>query len=172
MGLFSDKVMDEPLHFGEIYYIWEHLMKAKGCMSKFQLLKNHTEDQELRDFIADMNKNLIETEIKYLDEVLLENGIETPPDAKDVPLAETNSIPTGARFTDMEVASCIANDLKTAMTSTSMIIGLSTNDDITKFFAQHHNQLVKFGGILLKMMKKNCWLIKPPVATAALANTR
>ena len=163
INLFNKSEDEMTLHLGEIYHTWEHLNMSKSCMSKFSLLKNHTDDKDLKKFIDDIQRNMIKPEIKDLEEILLDNGIEIPPSAKKHPRINAETIPPGGRFSDKEIANCIANDLKQAMTSSSMVISLSTNEKLAMFFAKHHEQIVKYGGKMLKLMKEKEWITIPPL---------
>ncbi len=163
MGILTGNQHGEPLNYGEVFHVWSHLLKAKGCRVKYQLLSNHTEDKELKRFIQDITQNIIEPEIKSMDNLLRENGAELPPAPADKPKCEPNTIPSGARFTDAEIASCISNDIKMSLADTSLIIGLSTREDVAQLFAQHHMQLVQYGGKILKLMKDKGWLVLPPL---------
>jgi spore coat protein CotF len=98
-----------------------------------------------------------------MDSLLKENGIEPPPAPADKPLCRPEAIPAGAKFADAEIASCISNDLNMNLADTSLMISLSTREDIAQFFAKHHMQLVQYGGKMLKMMKNKGWIISPPL---------
>ena len=165
MNLFNKNEKNKTLHYGEIYHCWEHLNMAKSCMGKFSLLYNHTEDRDLKSLIEDMRTNLVNPEINKLEQVLLDNGIEIKNNTKERPKIKASSIPTGARFSDMEIASCIANDIKQAMASSNMVVSISTNEDLAMFFSKHYNELVKYGGKMLRLMKEKEWLAKPPLKT-------
>ena len=151
-----------PFHAGEKYLIWDHLLKAKGCQSKYQLLKNHADDEELIDYLADLAESMVKEEVENLEKFLLENGVQPPPGAPANPPAARNEIPAGARFSDQEITMCVYHDLASAMAQTSQIISIAVRVDIGKMFAVHHQEIVKYGGTLLKLMKKKGWLVEPP----------
>ena len=151
-----------PLHAGEKYMIWDHLLKAKGCQSKYQLLKNHSEDGELIDYLTDLAENMVKEEVQNLEKFLLENGVQPPPGSPAHPQTARNDIPPGARFSDQEITMCVYHDLASAMTQTSQIISIAVREDVGKMFAAHHQEIAKYGGTLLKLMKKKGWLVEPP----------
>lgn len=159
------KAKNEYLHYGEVFNIWAHLSKAKGCLVKYQLLINHCEDKELAAWIKTLTDNVVIPEIKKMETILKDNGIDIPPTPKEKPKADYDSIPIGARFMDAEIASCVSNDLKMNLVACSQIIGLSIREDIGKMFAMHHAELVKYGHDLLNLTKKKGWLVKPPSHT-------
>ena len=164
MEIFN-KTKDEFLHYGEVFNIWTHLSKAKGCLVKYQLLINHCEDTELSKFINNMIDNVVTPEIKKMEKILKENGIDIPPTPQEKPKADFDKIPVGARFMEPEIATCISNDIAMNLVACSQIIGLSIREDIGSIFAAHHVELVKYGHDLLNIMKKKGWLIKPPLHT-------
>ncbi|MTI69631.1 MAG: DUF3231 family protein [Firmicutes bacterium] len=152
-----------PMHYGEIFHIWTHLMGSKECVGKFQMLSNHVEDKDLKKIIEDIIENMIKPEIKELDEILKENGIELPPCSQEKPEVEFESIPKGARMEDKDSAYCVYNDLTKNLVNCSQIIGLSIRSDISKIFLDHHQDIARYGSKLLKLMKDKEWLEKPPL---------
>lgn len=164
MDIFN-KTKDEFLHYGEVYNIWTHLSKAKGCLVKYQILINHCEDCELSSFIKSMIDNVIIPEIEKMESILKDNGINIPPTPQEKPKADFDNIPIGARFQDPEIASCVSNDISMNLVASSQIIALSIREDIGKLFATHHMQLVKYGHDLMNIIKKKGWLVKPPLHT-------
>lgn len=154
------------LHYGEVYNLWSHLTKAKGCLAKYQTLINHCEEPELASFMQKMLENVVEPEIKKLATVLKDNGVETPPTPQEKPSVDFSSIPMGGRFKDPEIAMCVANDLAMNLTACSQIVALSIREDISKMFVAHHAELVKYGHDLQKIMLKHGWLVIPPLHPA------
>lgn len=47
MGIMSRNPKEEPLHYGEVFTIWSHLLSNNGMVAAYQTLYNHTGDQEL-----------------------------------------------------------------------------------------------------------------------------
>jgi hypothetical protein len=90
-----------------------------------------------------------------------------PPAPQERPQIDSSQIPVGARFSDMEIASCVSHDIAIALVECSQIIGISYREDIAMLFAKHHQQLVILGGKLLKLNKKNAWLAIPPMHGSA-----
>ena len=163
MGLLEKSSKDEFLHYGEVFNIWTHLAKAKGCLVKYQLLINHCDDDELSDFVKAMIDEVIIPEIKSMEEILKNNGVEIPPTPQEKPKADYDSIPVGGRFANQEIATCVHNDISMNLVACSQIIGISLREDIGKMFASHHMELVRYGGKLLKLMKEKGWIVNPPL---------
>lgn len=154
---------ETALHAGEKYMVWDHLMKAKGCQSKYQLLKNHAEDPELIAFLDDITAGMVKKEVDHLESFLLRNGVEPPPGTPPNPRADSSKIPSGARFSDQEIAMCVYHDLAGAMASSTQTVSIAVREDVGRMFAAHHQEIAMQGAMLLKLMKKKGWLVEPPV---------
>ncbi len=163
MGLLSGNQKLEPMHYGEVFSVWKHLLMAKGCVAKYQFLINHAGDKDLKKYMKNMITKVIRPEIDTLDKLLKENGVMPPPAPQERPEIDGEDIPVGARFSDMEIANCVSHDIALALVECSQIIGLSYREDVALIFAQHHQQLVKQGGQLLKLNKEKGWLVIPPL---------
>lgn len=163
MGVLTGDQKKEPMHYGEIFLGWTHLLRAKGCLAKYQLLINHGEDKDLTEFINSMINEVIKPEIEKGDKLFKDNGIMPPPAPPEKAKVEAEKIPPGARFTDQEIATCVSHDIAIGLVECSKIIGISYREDIAMMFAKHHGQLVIFGGRLLKLIKEKGWLVLPPL---------
>lgn len=163
MSFFGDNSKEQPMHYGEVYNTWSHLMMAQGCVAKYQFLYNHCGDEQLRKLIQNMMENLIKPEVRQLQNLLKENGVTLPPAPQERPFAEPDRIPPGARFTDQEIATCISNDIATSLVSCSQIIGLSHRMDIARMFALHHADIMRYGAQLMQIMRQKGWLVSPPL---------
>lgn len=163
MGIISGKQKLEPLHSGEVFLIWKHLLMAKGCIAKYQFLINHACDQDLIKFMQDMIEGTVRPEVASLENLLKDNGIMPPPAPPERPGLDSADIPVGSRFSDMEIATCVSHDIAMAMVECSQIIGVSYREDIGLLFAKHQQELVKLGGKLLKLNKAKGWLVMPPL---------
>lgn len=163
--MFNNNGKNEFLHYGEVFNIWTHLSKAKGCYVKYQTLINHCGDKELSIFIKSMIDDVVVPEIKKMETILKSNGVDIPPTPQEKPKADFQNIPAGARFLDSQIATCVLNDITMNLVACSQIIGLSLREDIGKMFAAHHMELVRYGHNLLNIIKNKGWLVKPPLHT-------
>lgn len=50
MGILSGNPKDEPMHYGEIYSVWQLSALAKGSVSFYQACLNHAGDKELKKY--------------------------------------------------------------------------------------------------------------------------
>lgn len=48
MGILSGNPKNEPMHYGEIFSIWQCSVAAKGAVSCYQAYLNHAGDQDLK----------------------------------------------------------------------------------------------------------------------------
>lgn len=163
MGVLSGNPQDEPMHYGEVFGVWSYLTAAKGTLARYQLLINHTGDQDLRRFIDDMIRNMVKPEIEQTENLLKANGVALPPAPPERPVAALESIPPGARINDMEASTSIGTDLAAGMVACSQAIGQSIREDIGMMFAQFHQKKVQYAGQLLRLNKEKGWLVVPPL---------
>ena len=163
MGILSGNPKNEPMHYGEVYKTWLYLGASQALASGYQVLLNHAGDDDLKKFIKDKIENVIKPEIKQLQELLRENGVELPPESPARPEADLEQIPSGARFTDHEIAATLSADLAAGLISCSTIIGQCIREDIGMMFVKFHATKVEYGAKLLRMKKDKGWIIPPPL---------
>lgn len=77
MGVLDGNPKHEPMHYGEIFTLWESSMAAKMILSCYQLFTYHAGDKDLKEILKDL-MDQAKLEIKELDKLLMDNGI-TPP---------------------------------------------------------------------------------------------
>lgn len=162
MGILSGNPKDEPMHYGEIYSIWQFSTAAKGCISSARLYHYHVGDKDLKQYISDVI-NQAELEASECDAMLKQNGIAPSPVMPERPEAKLEDIPVGARFTDQEVAVMLAASNSAGLVSCSTIMGMSIREDIGALFAKYHATKAALGLRILKMSKEKGWLIPPPL---------
>ncbi|WP_025688927.1 DUF3231 family protein [Paenibacillus zanthoxyli] len=162
MGILSGNSKDEPMHYGEIYSVWQSSMVAKGTVSFYRAYLNHAGDKELKKILGNLIDQA-ELEISECDKLLLDNGIATAPVLPERSEAKLEDIPVGARFTDPEIAAKIAADNAAGLVACSQIMGQSIREDIGALFAKYHLTKAALGARILKMNKEKGWLIPPPL---------
>lgn len=162
MGILDGNPKDEPMHYGEIFSIWENSMVAKGAVSCYQAYLNHAGDNDLKKILRDM-LDQAHTEIKELDELLTDNGIAPAPILPERPEVKLEDIPAGARFTDPEIAAKIAIENSAGLVACSAVMGMSIREDIGALFAKYHLAKTALGVKILRMVKEKGWLIPPPL---------
>lgn len=162
MGVLNGNPTDEPMHFGEIFCVWQCSMMAKGSLSCYQAYLNHAGDKDLKKMLDDLIDQA-KLEIKECDTLLTVNGIVPAPILPDRPPVKLEDIPAGARFTDPEIASKIAADNATGLVACSQAMGQSIREDITALFAKYHLNNSVLGLRILQMNKDKGWLIPPPL---------
>ncbi|AZN42669.1 DUF3231 family protein [Paenibacillus albus] len=162
MGILSGNPKDEPLHYGEIFAIWQASTTAKGCVSSYSALKFHTGDKDLRAILEDGIRQA-QLEINELDEILIANGITPTPKLPERPEAKLEEIPIGARFADQEVAAKVSADLAAGLVAASTAMGMSIREDIGALFGKYHVTKAALGVTILRLSKEKGWLIPPPL---------
>jgi len=162
MGILSGNPKDEPLHYGEIYNIWQFSTAAKVCISVYRLYSFHAGDKDLKEVIEDVI-NQAELEVSECDTILHANGIATSPSLPKRPEAKLEEIPVGARFSDQELSVIVAADLAGGLAGCSAITGTSIREDVGALFAKYHDTKAVLGLRILKLAKEKAWLIPPPL---------
>lgn len=162
MGILSGNPKDEPLHYGEIYGIWQYSTAAKGFISSAQLYLNHAGDKDLKNIIKDMINNA-EIEYKECDQILTDNGIGTSPSLPSRPQVALEDIPVGARYTDPEIVAMCAAANSGGMVACSQVMGTAIREDIASNFGKYHTTKASLGLQLLRLSKEKGWIVPPPL---------
>lgn len=162
MGILSGNPKDEPLHYGEVYNVWNFSLAAKGAVSCYQSFLSHAGDKDLKKVIEDMIHEA-KHEAKECDVLLNDNGIVPAPALPDKPKANLEDIPVGARFSDPEIAAAISMDNSFGLVTCSQVMGSSLREDVAALFAKYHVAKTAMGVRLLEMNKEKGWLIPPPL---------
>lgn len=162
VGVLDGNPKKEPLHYGEIYNIWQFSMKAKGCVSSYRAFRYHAGDKDLKEVLGDLI-NQAELEASECDKILTSHGIVPFPALPLRPEAKLEDIPVGARFTDQEIAPMLAADSSMGLVACSQIMGSSIREDIGALFAKYHATKAALGLRILRMSKDKGWLVPPPL---------
>lgn len=162
MGILDGNPKDEPMHYGEVFSVWEASKTAKGTVSCYQAYLNHAGDKELKKILDDLIDQA-KLEIKECDALLTDNGIAPAPVLPERPDAKLEDIPIGARFMDQEIAAKIAVETAVGLVACSSIIGQCIREDIGALFAKYHATKMALGLRILRLSKEKGWLIPPPL---------
>lgn len=162
MAILGGNPKDEPLHYGEIFGIWQCSTKGKGALSAFQAYLNHTGDKDLRKILDDLIDQTTR-EIKEADELLLANGIPPVPALPERPPADLEAIPVGARFSDPEIAAAVAASIAMGLVECSQLIAISIREDIGALYLKNHGLKAALGARVLRLLKDKGWLVPPPL---------
>lgn len=164
MGILSGNPQDEPLHVGEIYSLWSHLLETKAYLVTLQIFINHTGDQDLKEFLQEFSENCIKQEEHQVETILKENGIRLPPSPPDRPNVHVSDIPAGARFNDPEIAFLVGKELVAGKILCSYIMGMAIREDIASMYKEFHLQKADYQDKLLTINKDKGWLVPPPLS--------
>lgn len=162
MGILSGNPKDEPLHYGEVYDVWQFSMQAKGFISAYRAYQYHAGDSDLKKLLGDLIDQA-ELEASECDSLLTHNGIVPSPTLPDRPEVKVQDIPVGARFSDQEIAPMIAAAASMGLVACSQIMGKSIREDVGALFAKYHATKAALGLRILRTSKEKGWLIPPPL---------
>ncbi|MEK4188658.1 DUF3231 family protein [Paenibacillus sp. FSL L8-0494] len=161
-GILGGNPKEEPMHYGEIFTVWQASMVAKGALSCYRAYMYHTGDNDLKKILGTLIDQA-ELEISECDTLLSQQGIASAPLMPNRPDAKLEDIPAGARFTDPEIAAKLAADNATGLVACSQAMGQSIREDIGALFAKYHLTKAAIGLKILHLTKKKGWLIPPPL---------
>lgn len=162
MGILSGNPTEEPMHYGEVYLTWSHLLANNGMIDLYQGFYNHAGDEELKKLIKEGIQG-IKNENQEIENLLKANGIALPPTPPERPEANLEEIPVGARFNDVEIAAILSTDVSKGLVICSTIIGQSIREDIGMMYGQFHMKKAQFGVKVLHLNKEKGWLLPPPL---------
>ncbi|WNS47103.1 DUF3231 family protein [Paenibacillus sp. MMS20-IR301] len=162
MGIFGGSPHDEPMHYGEIYNVWQASMVAKVAISTYRAYLIHAGDKDLKKIIEALIDQA-ELEVSECDTLLTKNGIATVPNPPGRPAARLEDIPAGARFADTEIFASISTAIATGLVACSQAMAQSIREDVGALFAKYHLTKAALGSRILKLSKEKGWLIPPPL---------
>lgn len=129
MGILSGNPKEEPMHYDEVFGAWSYLLSANGLIAGYQVLTNHTGDEDLRKLLNEAIDQC-KQEKREIEALLKENGVALPPAPPETPNACLNDIPSGARINDPEIAAMLSRDTATGLVACSTMIGQAIREDI------------------------------------------
>ncbi len=162
MGILGGNPKDEPMHYGEIFAVWQASTTARSAISCYQAYHYHAGDKDLKKILDDLIDQA-KLEVKELDYLLTHNGIAPAPIMPERPPAKLEDIPAGARFTDPEIAFKIAADTSMGLVACSQTMGQCIREDIGVLFGKYHLTKAALGVRILNMSKEKGWLVPPPL---------
>lgn len=163
MGILSGDQQNEPMHFGEVFAVWNYALGSQAMKAGYQTFINHTGDQDLKRFLEDTIQNVIQPEIDQTTQLLKDNGVQLPPAPPERSGANLEDIPPGARFNDPEIAAAVSRDYAAGLVACSKAMGQCTREDIAAMFGAFHMKKAQYAGQLLKINKDKGWLVLPPL---------
>ncbi len=163
MGILSGNPQNEPLHYGEVFDIWNALLTVQGAIAGYQVYINHTGDQELKKFLNNLIENDMNSEVEELKVLLKVNGVSLPPAPPERPVASIEDIPPGARINDAEIAAAVSAGLAAGLVTCSQVMGKCLREDVGMLFGQFHMKKAQAGVALLRLSKKKGWIVLPPL---------
>jgi len=162
VGILSANPKVEPMHYGEVYMLWNFVFAQKGMIAAYQTLLNHAGDMDLQEVLVD-KINDMKHEVEEVSDVLKANGIVLPPTPPERASADLEKIPAGARFNDVEIAAMVSKNNAMSLVECSTIMGQSIREDIGVMFARFHTRGAAYGLRLLRLNKTKAWLVPPPL---------
>lgn len=150
-----------PLHIGEVMSLWTYLILLQESNHFVEIGINTTTDDDLLEALnhswTDCDKQI--NEIKKLFKT---EGISLPNTSEPKPKSEPNSIPSGVKLTDDEIANGLVMKSTNAIAFCGLSLSQALRTDIGIMWYQFFNTKVKFGTYYMPIMRKRGWLKVPP----------
>lgn len=162
MGILNGNPKNEPLHYGEVFGAWSYLVSKNGLIAGYSTLANHVGDKDLKSLLQDIIRGA-KQEKEKVEDLLKVSGVALPPASPEKPVANSEAIPVGARFTDPEIAAMLARDNALCLAACSQMMGQSVREDIGAMFLGFHTNATQTGLRILRMNKEKGWIIPPPL---------
>ncbi|UUZ81219.1 DUF3231 family protein [Paenibacillus sp. P26] len=123
---------------------------------------NTSTDKELIELFEE-GRTIARSHEKQLTDLLKQEGIPLPDGPQAKPLSEPNAIPTGAKFTDKELANALAINIAYVATLCAQASIQSLRSDIGLMFFKFLAEKTMFGTKVKTTMHKRGWLKLPPL---------
>lgn len=162
MGILDGNPQNEPLHYGEVYTMWSHLLANHGAIAASQTYVNHIGDADLKKLAVEGIEGM-KGENNQIEQILKANGVGLPPAPPERPSANLEEIPVGARFSDPEISAGLSKTTGEALVACSQAMAQCVREDIALMYGQFHMAKAQFGAKLLKLNKSKGWLVPPPL---------
>lgn len=165
MALLGGKTKEEPMHYGEVFALWQHSIKGKATVNGFKGFRPHTEDKDLKKLLDEFIEQM-ENETAEVDKLLLENGVTPAPNAlPERPQVEHYDIPPGVRCTDTLITAIMGLSFTRGLNECCQAMCIAVREDVGVMFLKYLTQKALLGNKLMKLTKKKGWVVSPPVLT-------
>lgn len=156
-----------PLNVGEAMNLWFYLLATEQSMRGEQVSYNTVHDDELRQKLKDLIKNVHEPMYRELSDFIASEGVPLPQGTPSKPLGDFRSIPEGGRLSDEEVANLVVFNLVLGINYACRGITESVRADVAAMFARFLMKKVAFSITFKDLLARRGWLRTPPPYPAA-----
>jgi hypothetical protein len=156
----------QPLHAGEIYYLWEGLTSANKFVAVLETYLMNTEDKELHVMISGLIQVTYLTKIKQLENVLKNEGFTAPPRSASKTSQGSPGSGQEVKLTDDEVLVNLTIWGQVHMEFNSDAVVSCTRESVRKVFTDILFNDIKAYKLLLNYGNKRNAIIPSPPATS------
>lgn len=151
----------QPIHIGEAMLCWTYIAAIGEFNNYVKIGLNTTEDEELKEALHDAIK-LCGSQRDRLQKFMVKEGIQLPEMAQLKPDADSNSIPSGVKLTDDEIANALSIKVASAILECATGIAQAIRTDVGLMWAEFQQEQMIYGAPLKQLLKKRGWLKQPP----------
>lgn len=158
-SIVQELVDKEPANYIEAGLLYQIIITGRYHVSILTILHNHAKDPELMQIIKDALDNLSEKTIKDCEDFLLTEDAMIPSVRFPERLLESaQDIPSGAHFSDMEIAMALVNIHGASQMVLLATINQCYHLDIGSKLRIQLNVALDWGYRLLQLMLHRGWL--------------
>lgn len=150
-----------PMHIGEAMNCWTYLTGLEEAVVYEHAALNMTTDQQLRNMLNDAIR-MCESQVKVLQDVMLNEGLQIPTPTSIKPKCEPGDIPLGVKLTDEEIANGVSLKVATAVVATATGAAQSIRNDLAIMWVRFQMEQMTFGATLKTIMRERGWIKIPP----------
>ncbi|NJD01848.1 MAG: DUF3231 family protein [Ruminiclostridium sp.] len=141
-----------------------------GILNFYVLERSHievyflqAEDTDLKKFLRNFLKNVIEKEISNLRQFLSNNNIDYPINYPSRNLNLDFELNEATKYRDMEVAMLMLQTIRAALPVFSAVIMNSYSEEVINKVSGYYNGFLDNMKAMLKLADKKAWVRKPPL---------
>ncbi|MDF2629190.1 MAG: hypothetical protein K0R39_3021 [Symbiobacteriaceae bacterium] len=160
LGLLTKE--NKPLHVGEVMGLWKLMLTFEHGRTMVTAFLNHTADAELKRLMESYLSDFAEPWVKRLAEFMKNEGIQLPSAGAHKPKANESEIPTGAKFTDAEIATFLTAKARAGTGIVQEAILECMNYRLAQMLMELEVASYRQAFVLRETAEKRGWVQRPP----------
>lgn len=153
---------ERPLHVGEVMTLWTILTQLQDGYGAVMSLSHHTADPDLKHYMQQHMRDFDLPWIKRVKQFMLDRSIPLPAPTTEKPLADEGQIPTGARFTEIEIAEMLVVMFRSGLQMLHHGMIECLNYELGTLLMEMHLDALRDSLMLRELMENRGWLKSPP----------
>ena len=151
-----------PMHIGEVMACWTYLAFVENIISFEQVGLNMITEAALKDLYQDSLK-VAQSHKKELTDFMRKEGVVLPEAPEDKPKSDPNAVPSGARFTEDELANTLNINFVIAADMCAAAASQCVRTDVGLMFFKFQADKIVLAFKAKELMLQKGWLKHPPI---------